>query len=465
MKKIFISILAASALFAGCNTVLIEEANDGYGELVLDLSAYDEFETMSKASETRSKLRNEDVNEFHVKMTRVSDGFVKEYNKFGEMPQIVQLSSGKWTLKVSSPDTLPAAFDQPIYGARHEFDIKVGEVSSEKLVCTLQNIKVSFNLDEAFINELKNYTITVSNGEGAANTLYWTNVPSEVESQTITKDMTKAGYFKPTSPSSASSASRIIIRVDATRKLDGSEAYHEIALNDAQVRDHIVVKLGAKVTGQAGFQLTIDPTVNSRDEEATVPGFDEDPVEDEWDDLPSGGGNDDSGNDDSGSGDDPGDDSGDDSGDVTENPITLDWPANPTLAKTNIANGMQVVMNVHAPAGIEEFIVTIKSQSQTFMSTCSMMTSNPQAAGNIQSVEIDLINDPVAVERMAGIGLTTGDGLYHKTTPIEFNISKLVPMIPSQGPVYGSDYLFNLSVTDVNGVSNDWDLVFHLPQK
>ena len=458
MKKIFISILAASALFAGCNAVLIEEANNGYGELALDLSASDQFETISKASETRAGHRNEDVNEFHVKMTRVADGLVKEYRKFGEMPQMVQLSSGKWTLKVSSPDTLPAAFDQPIYGARHEFDIKVGEVSSEKLVCTLQNIKVSFNLEEAFTNELKNYTITVSNGEGAANTLYWTNVVSEVEDQTTTKDMTKAGYFK---PASSASSSRIIIRVDATRKFDGSEAYHEISLNDVNARDHIVVKLGAKVTGQAGFQLTIDPTVNSRDEEATVPGFDEDPVEDEWDDLPSGGGNGDSGNDDGGSG----DGSDDGSGDVTENPITLNWPANPTLAKTNITNGMQVVMNVHAPAGIEDFIVTIKSQSQTFMSTCSMMTSNPQTAGNIQSVEIDLINDSVAVERMGGLGLTTGEGLYHKTTPIEFNISKLVPMIPTQGPVYGSDYLFNLSVTDVNGVSNDWDLVFHLPQK
>ena len=135
MKKIFISILAASAIFAGCNNTLIEDTDTGYGELTLDLTASDEFEAVSKASETRAKLRNEDVNEFTIKMTRESDGLVKEYARFGDMPQMVQIPSGRWTLEVSSPQTLPAAFDQPVYGAKHEFDVKIGEVSSEKLVC------------------------------------------------------------------------------------------------------------------------------------------------------------------------------------------------------------------------------------------------------------------------------------------------------------------------------------------
>ena len=90
------------------------------------------------------------------------------------------------------------------------------------------------------------------------------------------------------------------------------------------------------------------------------------------------------------------------------------------------------------------------------------MTSNPQEEGNIESVILDLIDDELAVLSMSGIGLQTGDLLYGKSE-VEFNISALVPLIPTQGPVYGSDYIFNLKVTDKNGISNDWDLVFYLP--
>ena len=176
MKKIFISILTASAIFAGCNTVLIEETGTGYGQLALDLSASDEYEVVAKAGSDETKSRNEDVNEFVIKLVREGDGLVKKFDRFGDMAPVIQLPSGKWTIKASSPDTLPAAFRQPIYGTSHTFDVKVGEVSSEKLVCTLQNVKFSFNLSYAFPRELKDYTITVSNGRGAANKPYVTHV-------------------------------------------------------------------------------------------------------------------------------------------------------------------------------------------------------------------------------------------------------------------------------------------------
>lgn len=458
MKKVFISILAAVAVFSGCNTVLIEET--GMGQFALDLSAEDEYTTVTKTSEaSETKTANEDVNKFKIKIVRPSDGFTKEYEKFGDMPQILQLPSGSYTLIANSPNTLPAAFNQPIYGTSHNFIVKVGEVTSESLVCTLQNVKVTFDLKDEFKSELKDYTITVSNGEGAVNNLYWTNVESEVEDQYTTKDMTKAGYF------TLSDEAKLTIHVNAKRKVDNSEAYHEIQLTSAAARDHFKVTLGAKVTGQSGFQITIDPSVNERPEDAFVPGFDEDAVEGEWD-TPVGGGDNgsgDNGSGDNGSGDNGSGDNGDSGDEPVTNPITLNWPQNPTLAKTDIADDMQVVMYVKAPAGIKKFIVTVRSESQTFLSTCSLMTSNPMSEGNISSVVIDLIDDPAAVISMAGIGLKTGNDIKGKTDDVEFNISTLVPLIPSQGPVYGSDYIFNLAVTDNNDVSNDWNLVFHLP--
>lgn len=455
MKKIFISILAASAMFAGCNTPLIEDTESGYGELSLDLSASDEFEVVSKASETDGKLRNEDVNEFTIKMVRTPDGMTKEYARFGDMPQMVQLPSGKWTLTASSPETLPAAFDQPVYGATHEFDVKVGEVSAEKLVCPLQNIKMSFNLAEEFTAELKDFTITVSNGDGADRALYWTNVESEVEDQFTTKDMSKPGYF--------SVSPRIVIRVDAKRKLDNSEAYHEISLTDAEAKDHVVVKLGAKVTGQSGFKLTIDPSVNERDEEADIPGFDEDPVEDEWD-TPVGGGDTGSGDDNTGSGD---DNTG--SGDA-DNPIILTWTGKESLPEvTEIQPTMDVNLKLTSPAGIGEFKIKIASDTPAFLNIVSMMTSSPRdmASTSKEPILVDLINDPAAVESFKGVGLKTGAELTGAgVTEIEFALSALVPMIPSAGQAAPDTYhTFTLMVADKNGVKNEWALTFHVPAK
>lgn len=459
MKKIFISILAASAIFAGCNAVLIEETEAGYGQLSLDLSATGEYEVVSKAD---TKTRNEDVNEFVIRLVREGDGLVKKFDKFGEMAPVIQLPSGRWTLKASSPDTLPAAFRQPIYGTSHTFDVKVGEVSSEKLVCTLQNVKFSFNLSEAFLTELKDYTITVSNGDRAENMLYWTNIASEVEDQFTTKDMSASGYF--------TVAPKITIHVDAKRKADGSEAYHEIALTDAKAKDHIIVNLGAKVTGQAGFQITIDPSVNSRDEEANVPGFDEDPVEDEWD-TPVGGGDNGSGDDNTGSGDDntgSGDDntgSGDDNtGDVTENPIVLEWIGKASLPEvTEIAEEMDVRLKLTSPNGISGFQIKVESVSAGFLNAVSAMTSNAREDDSVslEPVIADLIGDPVSVAAFQSVGLVTGEEL-EALNVVNFELSSFVPLIPGFADP-DTYHTFTLIVTDKTEVTNQWELTFHVP--
>ena len=438
MKRIFTIFISAAAILSGCNQQLIEVSEEG--QLSLELSASGDYVVATKAS------AQDNINEFTIDIKGPSN---IKYNRFGDMPQVLTLPSGLYTITASSPSVLPAAFDQPIYGTTHQFSVNVGKVTTEKLVCTLQNVKVTFALSQAFANELSSYTISVSNGSAVQNTLYWTNVPSEVEDQYTTKNINMAGYF---------SVAPLTIRVDGKRATDGSEAYHEIKLLDVAAKDHFIVTLDAKVTGTAGFQITVDPSVNERPEDVYVPGFNEDPVPEEEEDDDNTGGNDTPGDDNTGEGD---DNTGNEGTDQT-NPIVLNWPMNPTLAKTTIADEMTVLMYVSVPAGIEDFVVTVRSQSQTFLATCSLMTSNPQEEGNIESVILDLIDDELAVLSMSGIGLQTGDLLYGKSE-VEFNISALVPLIPTQGPVYGSDNIFNLKVTDKNGISNDWDLVFYLP--
>lgn len=451
MKKIFISIMAAAAVLTACNTVLIEDA--GRGQLSVELSASDEYQTTTKAT------ANEDVKEFKINIiSKIDDSVVKTYSRFGDMPQVIELLSGSYTINASSPNVLPAAFNQPIYGTSHDFVVKVGEVTTEELVCTLQNVKVTFSLSEAFSNELSSYTISVSNGEAATNMLYWTNVATDVEGQYTTKDITTAGYF---------TVAPLTIRVDGKRSVDGSEAYHEINITDPKAKDHFVVKLDAKVTGSAGFAIEIDPSVNLReDEEVFVPGFNEDPVvEPEEDETPG---------DNTGSGDNTGNEggSGEGSGDQggAENPISLTWTGYETLPTepVEITSPMNVDLTLNSPKGISEFKIIIASEASAFLNLVSKMTSNPRetSSTSLEPVEADLVNDETAVDKFSNF-VPTGEELTGKNddgtdiTTLSFALSKLVPMIPSAGQAGpGTKHTFTLKVTDKEGTSNQWALTF-----
>lgn len=454
MKRIYISFMAAAVLLSGCNKPLMQggDSSNGKGEVSFDITASGEYVTITKSAAED----NADVNEFKIDIVNNAGVGVASYDRFGDMPHIMELPSGQYTLTAMSPNVLPAAFDLPVYGKAHNFIVRIGEVTSEKIECTLQNMKITFSLSQAFRTELDTYTITVSNGDSASNTLQWTNVAASAGSERITDDINKAGYF---------SVAPLTIRVDAKRAIDNSEAYHEIKIADGKAQDHFKVSLDAKVTGNAGFTLDVDYSVNDRDQDVYIPGFGEDPV-DGGDQGNDGGG---SGNDDPGQGGDPDDGGGSDpddgggSGSGTAGGMELLWPSNPSLGEIDINDGMSVELTLNVPEGIEEFTIDVTSDTQAFLYLVSLMTSTPQEVGSIDYVHIDLINDPAAVSAMKGVGLKTGDELKDQTI-VEFSLSSLIPMIPSAGQAGPDTYhTFELSVTDKAGNSASWPLTFHVP--
>lgn len=451
MKKISIIIFAAFAALVGCNRQLIEVSQDV--PVSFSMSADDDYDRVDLNSDGKvipasKAVAGVDVNDFTLDLVRNSDGLTKHFDRFGDMPQVINLPSGVYTLTASSPDVLPAAFDQPVFGANQQLVVNVGEARTETITCTLQNIMVTFSLSNAFVSELSSYTISVSNGDAVQNTLYWTNLTSATEDRYTTKNIAKAGYF---------AVAPLNIRVDGKRATDGSEAYHEIRLLDVKARTHLMVNLDAKVTGSAGFQITIDPGVNQRPEDVFVPGFDETPVPE----LPDP--------EDPVDPEEPGD-GGETGGETPDTPsaMTLKWVGNESFETAEIVSGMAVDLQLTVPEGIKEFLITVTSDTPMFMFLVSNMTSSPgdyATMDQIESVEIDLINDPVAVSAMAadGIELPTGENLLGKTY-VDFPLSNLVPMIPEMGGAGPDTYhTFNLKVEDSKGNVCDWDLTFHVP--
>ena len=434
MKKISIIIFAALAALTGCNQVLIETPGKGY--FSFNLSAEGEYVdvTLSKA------VANDDKKEFTVDINTTGGQNVKHFDRYADMPAVLELPSGNYILKVQSPSTLPAAFDQPIYGAEKAFTVKVGETTSEKVTCTLQNVKVSLKPSESFLNELESYTISIANGSSVENVLYWTNVASEIESAYLTKDVYKPGYFD---------AAPLTVRIDGKRKSDGSIAYIEKSYQNVNPMDHFTISIDAKVAGSAGFQIEVSTAVNPKDENVFIPSFDENPVpDDDEEDTPGDTGGNTGGDDNTGSGDEGG------SGTVPTGDMTMTWPGHESVNNVYpavVIDGSPVALTINVPDKIAGFVVEINSEDATFAEAVKMMTTDG-------GTRLDLINDQISIAALGpdGVGL---DLNLAGQTEVVFNLTDLIPMIQLVA-AQGTNHVFVLEVTDQKNYSERWELTF-----
>jgi len=414
MKKILYTISAAAfVIFAGCNEKIIESCGDG--ALSVDLSCDGtDYIVKTKAGETVN------TDNFVITINRPADGWNKVYGRFADMPKTIELGSGQYTISAATPSSMPAAWNQPIYGGTKEFTVAAGQTTPVRLTCYLANMKVTLNPTANFLNELTEFTVVVSNGEG---NLTWEK-----------KNVDVAGYF---------TVAPLHVHVDGLRALDGSKASYDGDIVEVAARDHHVINLDAKVTGAVGgITIDVDCTTNDKNQNVNVPGFEEIPVDgpdrpDEPDPV------------------------------VPEEPVdapSISWPGNEDLAPMDIVDGMQVELLISAPKKIKSFVIKLKSDAKTFMSLVSEMTSNPYTEETVpEYVTIDLINDPVAVAAMAGVGIAAGENLVGKEE-VPFSLSSLVPLIPSAGQAGPDTYhTFALEIGDEAGNEKSWELVFHVP--
>ena len=427
MKKI-LYIIAAAAVVAACGTESLPSGNG-----TLSLTAVQEGAYATKA--------NDVLGDFVVDITRPSDGWTKHYNRYIDIPQTISLGSGEYTLTVASPQFRHAAWDLPYYSGSADFTIRVDELTPVNVTASLQNMKVSFVLTESFKNELSSYSIVVTNAaswdaaDAAEKTLTWSSLTGDVEQ--------KAGYF---------SVAPLRVKVDGYRAVDNSESHSELIISDVSAKDHHIITLDARVTGLVnGVSITIDPSVNDRTSDVTVPGWDEVPVE--------GG---DNGDDDDPT-DDPGDDPTDDPGDdptVDPQPSTaptMTWDANPTFARMAIREGMDVNIIITAPEGIKDFVVEVDS----YLLEDDIADMGAEATPDGTAVSMDLIGNVELAEALADLGVPTGNALKDQTQ-VTFSLSGLVPLIADLGAEPNSEHIFTLKVTDNKNQSLEKTIVFYV---
>lgn len=426
MKKIFYMAMAVAAtVFAGCKENIVEVSKSG---LQLTITADDSF--VDKVVKSESAV---DFSNFVVSIEKKDGKYTKEWT-CAELPALIELAPGEFTVTVASPASEPVAWNQPVYGAVKDFTIVEGVVTPVDIVCTLQNMKNSVYCSQHLVDELTTFQVTVTHPDGH---LVWSAdevgiyTQAEDGTKTIVREPAKQGYF---------TVKDLDVTVNGYRAVDNSTATLSYQIKDVAPRDHHILYVDAYVTGQSAISLSIDSSVIDRNVDMVIPGIDPDD-ENVDDDIETGWGQEEDQQ--------PGENQPVEPEQPVSTAPTLEWPANPDFAKMDIEQGMSVELMVYAPEKIKGFIVYV---SDNFQGAIQVLVPGAEY--------LDLIYDEVAKDQL-GTMLPVGDQLLGQTE-VAFSLSKLVPMIAAVGN-QGEDYIFTLEVTDEKDQILRKDVEFHNP--
>ena len=410
MKRSIITILAAAAVLAGCKQTKVEE-NKGY--FVLQSVTADA--NLNEVNVSTKAMPSElvDINTFVVKIeSNLEGGGTQTYNYKDILDQSIELPTGSYRITAGSPAGKAAAWDQPLFEGTQNFTVVAGATSPVNVKCSLSNTMVSIKCTDTFKTELQEFNIKVSATDN--DFLTWSKTGKE-NSDALAAELSKDGYF---------SASELYVQIDGKREIDGSTAALTYVVKNVHPKDHIILNLDARVTGQVQqITLAVDGTVNDRTENIVVGGFEEIPIPDPIDPTP-----------------DPNPDPNPDPS-LPAKP-SLVWEANPTFELMELkSDGMSVEITVNVPGKVKDFLIDVKSDCAEFEGVIKSMTGD--------GLTMDLVNN-TALSSLNDLGIPTGASVKGKET-VPFKLSSLLPMILLYNPEVNSYHTFTLKVTDEAG--------------
>ena len=412
MKRSIITILAAAAVLAGCKQTKVEE-NKGY--FVLQSVTADANLNEVNVSTKAMPSELADINTFVVKIeSNLEGGGTQTYNYKDILDQAIELPTGSYRITAGSPAGKAAAWDQPLFEGTQNFTVVAGATSPVNVKCSLSNTMVSIKCTDTFKTELQEFNIKVSATDN--DFLTWSKTGKE-SSDALAAELSKDGYF---------SASELYVQIDGKREIDGSTAALTYVVKNVHPKDHIILNLDARVTGQVQqITLAVDGIVNDRTENIVVGGFEEIPIPDPIDPTP-----------------DPNPDPNPNPDPSLPAKPSLVWEANPTFELMELkSDGMSVKITVNVPGKVKDFLIDVKSDCAEFEGVIKSMTGD--------GLTMDLVNN-ASLSSLNDMDIPTGDSVKGKDT-VPFDLSSLLPMILLYNPEVNSYHTFTLRVTDESG--------------
>lgn len=436
MKNIFLicfTLMVVLFTFSACHSEKMETgATDVTGQLSL---ASMKMEVDLKVDTVYPQSRaGVDVSNFLLTIKNSQGEQVEQYT-YSEMPEIISLPVGTYTVVASSAEAATNGFDVPFYtGSTEQFTIKENELTEvSALTCRLANVMISVEYDEELRKLMgEDVVTTVKIGDNSLD------IPSSE---------TRKAYL--IAPASAGS-------MDITLKgtIDGESVTEVKRVDNVQAGQYNIIKYvlnsvddgtNSNVGGNLNIAINIDSSMTSSDETVGVNPGEEPGI----DDFPTDGGEE------------PGDGDGDSDGDG-EGGITSDIsitgkelggkPFNIDQTQT-ITGATTLIVGIEAPAGIQNLKVAISSTDEEFSAIGASL-------GEFDLAHSKNMNE-TAQGMIPSLGLPIDDKVLNKEY-LDFNISSFTSLL---GGFYDATHTFKITVTDNNGVTVSKSLVIYVPSQ
>lgn len=417
MKNIFLICLTLMAVlftFSACHSEKMETgATDVTGQLSL---ASMKMEVDLKVDTVYPQSRaGVDVSNFLLTIKNSQGEQVEQYT-YSEMPEIISLPVGTYTVVASSAETATNGFDVPFYtGSTEQFTIKENELTEvSALTCRLANVMISVEYDE----ELRKLM-----GEDVVTT-----VKIGDHSLDIPSSETRKAYL--IAPASASS-----MEITLKGTIDGESVTEVKRVDNVQAGQYNIIKYvlnsvddgtNSNVGGNLNIAINIDSSMTSSDEIVGVNPGEEPGI----DDFPTDGGEE------SGDGDgDGGDESGSDQNMPTIEGTSFNKvPFDIDNDRLTISGSAELQVTIGAPNGIANLFVEIISE-----------TLDVSEVGLPKS--FDLAYPGENSDALSGLGFPVGDKVIGQTEVL-FDISNFTILLPT----FKGNHDFKIRVVDSKGL-------------
>ena len=431
MKNIFLicfTLMVVLFTFSACHSEKMETgATDVTGQLSL---ASMKMEVDLKVDTVYPQSRaGVDVSNFLLTIKNSQGEQVEQYT-YSEMPEIISLPVGTYTVVASSAETATNGFDVPFYtGSTEQFTIKENELTEvSALTCRLANVMISVEYDEELRKLMgEDVVTTVKIGDNSLD------IPSSE---------TRKAYL--IAPASAGS-------MDITLKgtIDGESVTEVKRVENVQAGQYNIIKYvlspvddgNNSVGGNLNIAINVDSSMTSSDETVGVNPGEEPGI----DDFPTDGGEE------------PGDGDGDGEGGITSD-ISItgkDLGESPFFdidQTQTITGATTLIVGIEAPAGIQNLKVAISSDNEEF-------NGIGEGLGEFDLAHSDSMNED-AQAMLPILGLPIDDAVLNQTN-LDFNISKFTSMLAG----FKGTHTFKITVTDNQGKTESKSLVINVPKK